>query len=105
MPLSHHKVLFSFATVVEWNQVEDALHFFMSSSHLDDLVKVVMPPRRVTQHPSGPRSVPCANDFELLQKLLIGRHVPLAAPLLAPKSALKAYGRICDSRFLSELML
>ncbi|KAG8926505.1 hypothetical protein FRC01_008766 [Tulasnella sp. 417] len=81
-----------FSTAVEWGQVEDALQLFMAHSQLDDLVKVIMPPRRLGFNPSGPRHVMCSNDVELLRKLLIGAHIPLSAPLLLPPPPAKPRG-------------
>ncbi|KAG8917203.1 hypothetical protein FRC01_002611, partial [Tulasnella sp. 417] len=94
----HRAEYVRFSTAVEWSQVEEALQLFMASSQLDDLVKVIMPPRRVLVNPSGPRHVMCFDDEELLRKLLIGSHIPLSAPLLLPKPRAKPRGNIPKPR-------
>lgn len=73
----------------------------MSSSQLDDLVKVMMPPRRLAFTPPGPRLVMCSNDADLLRKLLIGSHIPLSAPLLLPRPPPKPRGNINKTHMAS----
>ncbi|KIO30545.1 hypothetical protein M407DRAFT_20433 [Tulasnella calospora MUT 4182] len=87
-----HTELLRFSSAAKWAHVEDALLLSMVSSRMDDLVTVIMPPRRVAANPSRPRYVMCSNDEELLRKLLIGPRIPLAAPLLLPKPAAKPRG-------------
>ncbi|KAG8926506.1 hypothetical protein FRC01_008767, partial [Tulasnella sp. 417] len=99
-----HRMEFNrFAAAVDWFQVEDALQFFMASSELDDLVKVIMPPRRFAFNPSGTRYVMCSTDEELLRKLLLGPHIPLSAPLLLPKQPAKPRGPPKDARATTAL--
>ncbi|KAG9016355.1 hypothetical protein FRB90_003160 [Tulasnella sp. 427] len=75
---------YKFGTVKTWNDVIGELQKSMSSSTLDELITVTQTrPIRVSR--LGVRQVFCIDDKDLLRGLLIGDHIPLAAPSIAPK--------------------
>ncbi|KAG8914807.1 hypothetical protein FRC01_003904 [Tulasnella sp. 417] len=73
-----------FAAASKWDDVQDALQESMTGSTLDELIAVTYK-RQSRGTVSGIRQIFCQDEKDLLRKLMISPHVPLAAPSIMPK--------------------
>lgn len=73
-----------FATASKWDEVREALQTSMTGSSMDELITITSK-RQARASVAGIRQIFCQDDKDLLRKLIISPHVPLAAPSLTPK--------------------
>ncbi|KAG8947676.1 hypothetical protein FRC00_008989, partial [Tulasnella sp. 408] len=73
-----------FATASKWDEVQDALQTSMTGSSMDELITITYK-RQARASVAGIRQIFCQDDKDLLRKLMISPHVPLAAPSIMPK--------------------